>query len=186
MGRQFGIGSMAVNRHVPVILLALLYGCTAVVIWPNWPVPIMLAVLAVPLIWATVTDLARHVIPDTASAVVAVTGLAYPFLIGTTPEPVTLGVALLVTLVLAGTSEMFWRRHQTEALGLGDVKLIGAGTLVVGAQNLWLVIGLAAIGGIIAAVLARRNHQKGIPFGPFLAYAIFAVAAANGGEIGWH
>lgn len=171
---------------MPVILLALLYGCTAVVLRPDWPVLLMLGVLAVPLIWATVTDLARHVIPDTASAVVAATGLAYPFLTGSLPEPMTVGVALLVTLVLAGASEMFWRRYQTEALGLGDVKLIGAGTLVVGAQNLWLVIGLAAIGGIVAAMLARRDHQKGIPFGPFLAYAIFALAAANGGEIGWH
>ena len=177
---------MTTNGHLPAILLALLYFSTIGLTRPDGGLLIVLIVLAPPLIWATVTDLAQNVIPDTATALVAVTGLGAPFLLGSAPEPLTVGVALGVTFILAVASDWYWRRHQVEALGLGDVKLIGAGTLVVGAQNLWLMIGLAAVGGTIAALLARRRQQKGIPFGPFLAYAIFAIAAVSGGEDGWH
>ena len=146
----------------------------------------MLGVLAPVLIWATLTDLTRHVIPDTAVVLVAATGLGYPWLFGSGPDTITLGLSVLVTVILGGASDLYWRRHQTEALGLGDVKLIGAGTLVVGASDLWLMIALAAAGGTVAALLARHREEKGIPFGPFLAYAIFAVAAANGEDSGWY
>lgn len=177
---------MAGNRHLIVILLVLIYALGAVLLQPVWPVTALLLALAPPLIWATVTDLRSCVIPDTASVCVAVLGMAYPFCIGSSPDPATLVTAVVVTLALALASEIYWRRLQTEALGLGDIKLIGAGTLVVGAQNLWLMILLAAAGGTLAALLARRKQQMGIPFGPFLAYAIFAVAAMTDGGKPWH
>ncbi len=158
------------------IPLVILYSIT---VWLGGA-PIWIAILAAPLIWLSVTDLELHVIPDTATLAVAICGLAHPILVGHSPSIVTVLVALTVIGMLALLGEIYWRHHGVEALGLGDVKLIGAGTLVVGAEKLWIVILLSTSGGIVAALLAQRRGDRGIPFGPFLAYAIFSVAAFAG------
>jgi prepilin signal peptidase PulO-like enzyme (type II secretory pathway) len=132
-------------------------------------------VLVIPLIWLSLTDLRSNTIPDLASAWIASYGLLS--LLSTSPEAfwITGVVALFLLLVLGGVSQIYWNRTGREALGLGDVKLIAAGTLVVGAQALWLMLLLASIGGIVAALLSPRSRATGIPFGPFLAYSIFVT-----------
>lgn len=164
-------------RHRPLILLCLLYALTAVVLGGAG------SLVAPPLIWLTVTDLERQVIPDAATGLVAVYGVARMFLVDGELDFVTLMLAALTFGVLAVAGEVYWRRHHTEVLGLGDAKLIGAGVLVVGAGATWLMLLLASSGGIVAALLTRRSaNERGIPFGPFLAYAIFVFAALTGQE----
>lgn len=133
------------------------------------------AVLAPALIWLSLNDLARHEIPDIASLIIAAAGLGFQWHLH------GFGIAFGTTvLVAAALTAAFWlagawvfKRTGMEALGIGDAKLIGAGTLCVGAEAVWLLLFLAASGGIVAALLARRRGGNGaLAFGPFLAYAV--------------
>lgn len=185
MGQRSGSSGVVAFRHQPLFLLCLVYGGTCLIALPYPDALPTLVALAPALLLASLSDLDRHVIPDKAVIWVAGVGLLYPFLKGAAFDAVTFGIAVIVTIALGLVGEWYWRRNQTEALGLGDAKLIGAGTLVVGAENLWLMILLAATGGLVAGLLARQHAQRGIPFGPFLAYAIFVTVAASGGERTW-
>jgi prepilin signal peptidase PulO-like enzyme (type II secretory pathway) len=118
-------------------------------------------------------DLLRREIPDTANLAVVVIGAV---LWANQPEALfwNLLVAVAVVLALFAVGGELWRRTGREWLGLGDAKLIGAGTMVVGWEALWIMVLLASIGGLCAALLSKAwDEEKGIPFGPFLAYAIF-------------
>jgi prepilin signal peptidase PulO-like enzyme (type II secretory pathway) len=136
--------------------------------------------LALPLIWLSVIDLRSKTIPDAASLAVVAIGvvlfrypLDYDFFID-------LLAAILILVVLWAVGEWYWRRHSSDALGIGDVKLIAAGTLCVGASRIWQVILIASIGGIIAVLVEKKRAAKtdtGVPFGPFIAYALFLVIA---------
>lgn len=128
--------------------------------------------LAVTLIWLSLCDLAVKEVPDFATLMVAVLGLSASWGDLTVLAENALAAGTMV-LVLGLGSELIWRTTGRDVLGLGDIKLIGAGVLVVGAASAWFMILLASAGGILAALLARRRQERGIPFGPFLAYAIF-------------
>lgn len=136
-------------------------------------------VVAPALIWLSLTDLERHEIPDAATLIIALAGitdlwlrhgLGFPFFLG-------VGVAATLTLGLWAAGGWYFRRTGIEALGIGDAKLIGAGALCLGADGIWQMLLLATTGGIVAALLSRSrgNHERGIAFGPFLAYAIFIL-----------
>lgn len=140
---------------------------------------ILAAVLAAPLIWLSLTDLARHEIPDTATATIALAGLVFQWHLHgpTAPFATTLAAALAITALLWAAGHLYFRKKGTEALGIGDAKLIGAATLCLGTAALWALLLLAATGGILALLLSRRREKpaKGIAFGPFLAYALFIL-----------
>ena len=173
-------GPMRHVWHGSLLPLLALYTVTAVWSRPGPVQTVFLALLAIPLIAASVTDLRAQVIPDWTSLAVAGLGLAAPVLGGWFPDPVTFAVAAGLTAVLALCGEVFWRRTGREALGLGDVKLIGAGTLVIGADRVWSMLLIASAGGIAAVLLSGKGRRRAIPFGPFLAYAVFATTAFRG------
>jgi len=82
------------------------------------------------------------------------------------------GIFLLITLIggaIAGK----------EAMGLGDVKLMGALGLYFGVVNSIIISVLSfLIGGIISIIiiLLRKNREDGyIPFGPFIVIATFVT-----------
>ena len=79
-------------------------------------------------------------------------------------------------LVLAAIGEFHFRRRGTEGLGLGDAKLFGAAGAWLGWQALPQVLLIAAVGGLVHAVV-RRKSVKGveIAFGPWLAIG-FGIA----------
>jgi leader peptidase (prepilin peptidase) / N-methyltransferase len=141
---------------------------------------LMALALAGPLIWLTVADAKALIIPDGATALIAVVG--FTRLAMGDPDifvPVELGAALVTLGVFWLIGEIYWRGHGQEALGVGDAKLLAAGCLCVGIAQVWLVLLLACVGGIIAATLSRRTEpspRRGIAFGPFLAFAIFLVS----------
>jgi len=130
------------------------------------------ACLVGPLVWASIVDLRHREIPNLASWLVGFIGV-----IAWQDSPQMLLINALsagvIGLGLAALGEWAWRTSAREALGLGDVKLIAAGTVAVGVANLWVMLLLAAIGGITSALVARARNQEGIPFGPFLAYGLF-------------
>jgi leader peptidase (prepilin peptidase)/N-methyltransferase len=170
---------MTPPRPLLYATLAAAYAATLVFAFVTEPSDrlVFAAVIALPLIWLTVTDLTRQEIPDTACAIIALSGLVFQWhLHGLT-------TAFLATLATAaGLTAAFWllggwyfRRRGVEGLGIGDAKLIGAGAICVGASQAWAMILVAATGGIVAALMARRRGRAdtGLAFGPFLAYAIF-------------
>lgn len=170
---------MTIPRPKLLATLAALYAATfAVAAIHTTPDRLLFAaILAAPLIWLSVTDIEHREIPDTATATIALAGAVFQWhVLGP-----TLPFLLLVTLAAALTAA-FWiaggryhARTGTEALGIGDAKLIGAGTLCIGAASVWAMLFVAATGGIAAALLSRRRDPAtaGIAFGPFLAYAVF-------------
>jgi leader peptidase (prepilin peptidase)/N-methyltransferase len=133
-------------------------------------------IIAIPLIWLSVTDLATHEIPDSATLTVALVGAAFQWNLHgaslTFLSILLLAGALFALLHLLG--QRYYDRNRIEALGIGDAKLIGAGAICVGTDSVWAMIFVAASGGIAAALLARRRDStaKGLAFGPFLAYSI--------------
>ncbi len=132
------------------------------------------------LIWVSVADLKDQTIPDTASFCLAGLGVIYGLWAGPLELPLTVASAIAVVSGLSLIGEIIWRRTEIDALGLGDVKLIGAGILVVGSEAAWLMVLLASVGGIVAALFAGRREERGIPFAPFLAYAIFVTFLMTG------
>lgn len=169
-------------RFLPALAAA--YAATFALALLNTPPDRLLlaAILAAPLIWLSQTDIARHEIPDPATAIIALSGTVFQWHLHgpTAPFLATLATAGALTTACWLAGGWYHRRIGAEALGIGDAKLIGAGTLCLGAGQVWAMIFVAAAGGIVAALLARRRGrpmgdpaQTGLAFGPFLAYAIF-------------
>jgi prepilin signal peptidase PulO-like enzyme (type II secretory pathway) len=178
---------MQTVRSLHLFALSVLYCITLAITLALSPLSALqvalAAVLAVPLIWLSMTDLEKMTIPDSATATIGVTGLLYQFQSDASGLLITLPLAVLLLLILWLAGEAYWRKTNTEALGIGDAKLVAAGTLCVGIENIWLVILTASLGGIIVILIARFSggaKQSSVPFGPFLAYAIFITFLSNG------
>lgn len=152
------------------------------------------AVFAALLIVATFTDLDEYIIPDE----IAYAGLILGFLFsgvahwGVAPgSPLTgglivghplsaLGGALLGGgfLYLIGVAGRYVFRK--EAMGMGDVKLLGMMGTFLGPANVVVTVFLAscigAVFGLSQKAMAAIRHRKSyayIPFGPYLALAGF-------------
>ena len=176
---------MPVSPFLTALLFSTLYGLTIFAVgFPTSAVSVGLTVgLAVPLIWLSVTDLRTHIIPDSATASVAAVGVLHHYFVGSDDLMPDILTAAAVLIILWLASEIYWRKYTREALGLGDVKLISASVLCVGAPQIWQVILIASVGGIVASLPDRlnSNHPKSaVPFGPFLAYGTFIVFAVSG------
>ncbi len=168
----------------PFVGFSLLYGLTWGVLTIDAPLERSLLGLALllPLIWLSQRDLELQEIPDLASLTVALIGMGYWFYVQ--PQALVLHVAsgLIVCAVFWGAGEIFYRLRAIEGLGIGDAKLLGALVVVLGPWRLPELLLLASLGGIGAILLAQRGRTdtpKGIPFGPFIAYAGFILLFRN-------
>jgi leader peptidase (prepilin peptidase) / N-methyltransferase len=172
-----------VDRQRPraLAMLGSVYLLTAVfVMLSGVSVSSVSALLAFPLIWLSAVDLHRMEIPDVATLMIAGIGLGFW---SSDIYAISMNAAfgLAATLGLAGAGRVAWSLTGREWLGLGDAKLIGAGAIVVGAEHLWVMMLLACCGGISVALFRRgRDDRREIPFGPFLAYAIFVTHLTAG------
>lgn len=163
--------SVAATLLLLCVMTALTFTASGGALHASLPTFALLSVL----IWISHSDLRRREIPDTASLLVAGVGAALWVF-----DPFTLFwnviAAGTVTLILGMGGRVLWRRTGRECLGLGDAKLIGAGTMLVGWDAVWLMLLLASVGGIVAVCVGRaRQADGGVPFGPFLAYGILAT-----------
>ena len=127
------------------------------------------------LLCAFVVDLKEQIIPNRLNLLIFEIGLVFVFLHGFININFALnellgmlaggGIFLLITLIgglIAGK----------EAMGMGDVKLMGALGLYFGLQKIVAISVMAfligAIGSIFYMIVNRKNADAYIPFGPFI------------------
>ena len=127
------------------------------------------------LLCAFVVDLKEQIIPNRLNLLMFEIGLVFVFLHGFININIAAnmllgmlaggGIFILITLLgglIAGK----------EAMGMGDVKLMGALGLYFGLQNIVVISVLAfligAVGSVIYMIINRKNANAYIPFGPFI------------------
>ncbi len=122
-------------------------------------------------------DLKCFVIPDVHVGLLIVLALWRPIGLGWTS--VAAGAAVGAGLLLA-VRWVFARVRNVEALGLGDVKLIGALGALVGPRSiLWVIVATSAIGVAWGLILnkGRIDRAQPAPFGAFAAIPAAVVGA---------
>lgn len=141
---------------------------------------LMFAILTPMLISAFIVDYKIQIIPNRLNFTMFEVGIIFAFIFGiqnlNLAKDMFLGmiagggIFLLITLIgglIAGK----------EAMGLGDVKLMGALGLFFGWYKILIISVLAfLIGAIISIIvlIVRKNREDGyIPFGPFIVVATF-------------
>ena len=137
-------------------------------------------ILAPMLISVFVIDYRLQIIPNRLNLTIFEIGLIFAFLYGLSNVAITInmllgmitgaGIFLLITL-LGGAF------YGKEAMGFGDVKLMGALGLYFGLSNI-IIITLVSflIGAILSIILLLTKIKKSneyIPFGPFIVIATF-------------
>ena len=141
---------------------------------------IKFAILTPMLLSAFVIDYRQQIIPNRLNLTMFEIGLVIAFLYGLSDVAITInmalgmlaggGIFLLITLV-GGVI------YGKEAMGFGDVKLMGALGLYFGVSNILAISAMSfligAILGIILIVTKIKKSNEYIPFGPFIVIATF-------------
>lgn len=184
---SFHVHMLAFDRREPVAVLAAgALGAALLVSAP--PTPLTHAApacfLTAMLLWIAATDLRRWIIPDGAVIAVGIVGTALrlaPGASGLAPAPLDILPVALDGLAWAGAlfalREIYFRRRGFDGLGFGDVKLAGAGGLLLGMEGFAWALLLASLAGLVAALAVRVRGKtiEKVPFGAFLAPACGAV-----------
>lgn len=146
------------------------------------------------LILGTFVDIDHMIIPDRVSLGGMAAGLACSALVPALHGRDYAAAAVLDAMIglAAGSGALFivgWigkRALKKEAMGLGDVKLLGAIGAFLGwpgvAFTIMLSSLLGSVGGVLLILLGHKEWQSRIPYGPYLAVA--AVVWILGGH-GW-
>ena len=166
------------------IFCGALYAVTFWNLWivGDWQQATLCAALFIPLVWLTVCDLRNFELPDFGTITIAIISLVFIALTNPSVFLIHLATGFSVTSFLWLFGEVYFRRNGREGLGIGDAKLFGAGTLLLGPWQLPDLILLASLGGILGYGLSHLRSPKikqGVPFGPFIAYAIFLMIFLN-------
>ena len=134
------------------------------------------------LLSAFIIDYKLQIIPNRLNLTIFETGLIFAFLYGLSDVAITLnmllgmlaGAGIFLLITLAGG--LFYGK---EAMGFGDVKLMGALGLFFGWIDMLIISALAfLIGAILSIILLATKKKKTneyIPFGPFIVLATFIV-----------
>ncbi len=127
-------------------------------------------------------DLKEQIIPNRLNLLIFETGLVFMFLQGFISINISLnlllgmfaggGIFLIISLIgglIAGK----------EAMGMGDVKLMGALGLLFGLQNIVLISVMSFLIGAIVSILymiiKKKTSDVYIPFGPFIVISAIIV-----------
>jgi len=160
----------------PIHLVGELAGLTVVVAaaWTFDPVRTpLLSLLGLTLVAASAIDWKIQRLPDALTLIIA----ACAALLASTRSQSALleGIvaALAAGLILLALRAIGRRVRNEPGLGLGDVKLVAALALWLGAWTPWMVVG-AAIAGLTAAIVTRKTDQRH-PFGPFIALSAWVI-----------
>lgn len=174
------------NHILLIAVHILIYGAFAWV-WPPVHALSALALMGL-LIWISCTDFIRFEIPDTASALLFLSGLA---LSGATPSTwiASAGAGGLWFLLFWGVAAGAKYILKRDALGFGDVKLMGGVGAWLGVLAPIYVVFLASLTGALTLLClgaARREKLSeqmgnGIAFGPFLCLCTWVIWLSEAG-----
>lgn len=134
------------------------------------------------LLSAFIIDYRKQIIPNRLTLTIFELGILFTFIVGMSDLHLFInnilglitgaGIFLIITLIggaIAGK----------EAMGFGDVKLMGALGLIFGFSNIIMIAVIAfLLGAIISIILLASKKKKSdeyIPFGPFIVIAAFLV-----------
>lgn len=141
------------------------------------------------LITLSVIDLKIGLLPNIYNAALAICGLGFHLLtsfLWLSPLEIVLG-ALIGGGMLWGIRLVANRLYKQDTLGLGDVKLLAAGGVLLGLHGVLLAVTIGAMAGLlhgvgvigfkkIKAQDAGKLSHFSIPAGPGFAVGIFAAA----------
>jgi len=169
-----------ISPRYPVTELgsALLFALSAVAFGESWGT-VTACALALGLVIIVLADLDRQIIPDLVLLWLLPAGLVHRWLAGAEWSDTAAGavIALAFGLSLRWLAGRWARR---EALGLGDVKLLGVAGAWLGIAALpWFLMAAGALGAGFAALWRWRHGSDGFPLGPALSLALFAGVLAS-------
>ena len=137
-------------------------------------------ILSPMLISVFVIDYQKQIIPNRLNLTIFEVGIIFAFLYGLSNVAITInmllgmlagaGIFLLITLV----GGAFYGK---EAMGFGDVKLMGALGLFFGLSNIIIITLVSFLTGAILSIMLLvtkiKKSNEYIPFGPFIVIATF-------------
>lgn len=168
--------NMRLNFTIAIMYILLLYLF-------GWQIQLLEYLIITPmLIAAFIIDYRKQIIPNRLTLTIFEVGIVFAFLAGLSSINIFAdkilglitgaGIFLIITLIggaIAGK----------EAMGFGDVKLMGAIGLIFGFSNIIMISVLSfLLGAIISIILIATKKKKTdeyIPFGPFIVIATFLV-----------
>ena len=167
---------------VAVIYVAILYKCGIKKSFLENLDLIKYLLLTPMLISALVIDYKLQIIPNRLNLTIFEIGLVLTFIYGLSNVAISINMILGMIVgagIFLGITLLGGLIYGKEAMGLGDVKLMGALGLYFGLTNIIIVTLISFLVGAILSVvllLTKRRKMDGyIPFGPFIVIAAFIV-----------
>jgi leader peptidase (prepilin peptidase)/N-methyltransferase len=142
---------------------------------------IFLGLLVLLLLPIVLIDLRESRIPNICNLALAAGGLAQALVRSPTLQTLglSLGVAALTFLLLAGTAWVMQKIDRNARIGWGDLKFLTAASLWVGLQGSLVVLILASVVALIATLALAPwrgvKWREMRPFGPALALGLLVV-----------
>jgi leader peptidase (prepilin peptidase)/N-methyltransferase len=142
------------------------------------------AVIVICLLFIAVIDMRSMLIPDGLTLVIALSAATQTLFDFDVPIVEHLLGAALAFVLFDGTRRLMTRLLRHEAMGFGDVKLMTAGGLWIGAGMLLNAILIACFSAFIGFVAHSVIHRKislreALPFGPFLALGLIVARSVE-------
>jgi len=156
--------------------LGAVIAATAITVSPD-AIGAVLALIGLVLLAQGLIDIRTFRLPDLGNAIAAglcalLALLRHDLIVGV----IAAGAAAILLYILKAWLE---RRRRRTMLGSGDIKLITALALGLGALTPY-VIAVAAVAGLVAIVIRRMKGHDRLPFGPFIALSGFGFLLAGG------
>jgi len=147
---------------------------------------VLLAFASLALAWI---DFRRGIIPDWLNLSIALAGLAQAWLRdGWDAMLAAAGEGVIIGAIVFALRWLYFRFRGQHGLGLGDVKLLAASAVWIGAAGIPVQLLVGSITALIAAVALHVTgrtvtRQTALPFGPFLALGLLVSLALQ--QQGW-
>lgn len=179
-------------------LVEMLTAVLFLAVWNSYgldPRTLVYLVMVSGLILGTFVDLEHYIIPDRVSLGGMASGLVFSALVPSLHNQPTPGGAVMVSLLglAVGSGSLYLVAElgrlilKKDAMGLGDVKLLGGiGAYLGWAGVVFTILVSSLLGSIIGVTLiliGKREWQSRLPYGPFL--AVGAVGWVLGGYRLW-
>lgn len=134
------------------------------------------------LIWLSYIDLKIRILPNKLVFAFAIVGFCFHLITGftfATPSDMAFG-AIIVFVLLYMLRILANKIYQQDAFGMGDVKLMTAGGLWLGQENIMLALTIGAtlciLHGVIVSIATKTPLATlKLPAGPGLALGLFLI-----------